>query len=69
MTNEEFSRLSSLAGWKNGALMDKSRDQDHSKGAVEQDQRNQGGNTSMIGQLGHRDEDVELKGADSDLSG
>jgi len=49
--------------------MDKSRDQDQAKGAVEQDQNNQGGNTSMNGQLGHRDEDVELKGADSDLSG
>jgi hypothetical protein len=48
---------------------DKSRDQDQGKGAVEQDQNNQGGNTSMNGQLGHRDEDVELKGADSDLSG
>jgi hypothetical protein len=47
----------------------KSEDQDHAKGAVEQDQNNQGGNTSMNGQLGHRDEDVELKGADSDLSG
>jgi hypothetical protein len=49
--------------------MDKSRDQDQAKGAVEQDQKNQGGNTSMYGQLGHRDADVELKGADSDLSG
>jgi hypothetical protein len=49
--------------------MDKSRDQDQAKGAVEQDQKSQGGNTSMNGQLGHRDEDVELKGADSDLSG
>jgi hypothetical protein len=36
---------------------------------VEQDQDNQGGNTSMNGQLGHRDENVELKNADSDLSG
>ncbi len=51
------------------APVDKSRDQDQAKGAVEQDQKNQGGNTSMNGQLGHRDEDVELKGADSDLSG
>jgi len=49
--------------------MDKSKDQDQGKGAVEQDQNNQGGNTSMQGQLGHRDEDVELKAADSDLSG
>ena len=49
--------------------MDKSKDQDQAKGAVEQDQKNQGGNTSMNGQLGHRDENVELKNADSDLSG
>jgi hypothetical protein len=49
--------------------MDTSRDQDQGKGAVEQDQKNQGGNTSMNGQLGHRDEDAELKNADSDLSG
>jgi hypothetical protein len=49
--------------------INKSRDQDRGKGAVEQDQTNEGGNTSMSGQLGHRDEDVELKNADSDLSG
>ena len=49
--------------------MEKSRDQDQGKGAVEQDQKNEGGNTSMQGQLGHRDEDIDLKGADSDLSG
>jgi hypothetical protein len=49
--------------------MEKSRDQDRGKGAIEQDQKNQGGNTSMNGQLGHRDEDSELKNADSDLSG
>jgi len=49
--------------------VDRSRDQDQGKGAVEQDQKNKGGNTSMNGQLGHRDEDVELKNADSDLSG
>ena len=50
-------------------LMDKSKDQDRGKGAMEQDQKNQGGNTSMQGQLGHRDEDAELKNADADLSG
>jgi len=49
--------------------MDKSRDQDQGKGAVEQDEKNQGGNTNMNGQLGHRDENAELKGSDSDLSG
>jgi hypothetical protein len=51
--------------------MDKSRDQDRGKGATEQNPQNQGegGNTSMNGQLGHRDENAELKNADSDLSG
>jgi len=49
--------------------MDKSKDQDRSKCATEQDQQNQGSNTSMQGQLGHRDEDTELKNADADLSG
>ena len=47
----------------------KSRDQDRGKGATEQDSQNQGGNTSMQGQLGHREEDAELKNADSDLPG
>jgi hypothetical protein len=49
--------------------MDKSKDQDRSKGAMEQDQQNQGANTSMQGQLGHRDDNEELKDADADLSG
>jgi len=47
--------------------MDKSKDQDKSKGAVEQDERNQESNTSLQGQLGHRDQDPRLKGADSDF--
>ena len=51
------------------AFTDKSGDQDRGKGAVEQDSQNVGGNTSMQGQLGHRDEDAELKNADSNLSG
>jgi hypothetical protein len=51
------------------APMDKSEDQDRGKGAMEQDSQNQGGNTSMQGQLGHRDDDPELKNADSDRSG
>ncbi len=46
-----------------------SKDQDRSKGAVEQDQQNEGGNICMSGQLGHRDADVDLKDADSHLSG
>jgi hypothetical protein len=46
-----------------------SKDQDRGKGAMEQDQNNEGGNTSMQGQLGHRDEDADLKDADSNLPG
>jgi hypothetical protein len=46
-----------------------SGDQDRGKGAVEQDSQNEGGNTSMQGQLGHRDENAELKNADSAFSG
>ena len=49
--------------------MDTSKDQDRGKGAKEQEQRNQGSNTSMQGQLGHRDENAELKNADADLPG
>jgi hypothetical protein len=62
MTHEEFTQIVSK-GTAQGS------DQDQGKGAVEQDQKNQGGNTSMNGQLGHRDENAELKAADSDLSG
>jgi hypothetical protein len=36
--------------------MHKSKDQDRGKRAMVQDQKNQGGNTTMQGQLGHRDE-------------
>jgi len=51
--------------------MDKSRDQDRGKGATEQNPQSEreGGNASMQGQLGYRDENAELKNADSDLSG
>ena len=69
MTHEELTRMANLGGREDSAATDKSRDQDRGKGAVEQDQRNQGGNTSMNGQLGHRDENAELKNSDSDLSG
>jgi hypothetical protein len=44
----------------------KHRDQDRGKGAVEQDEQNAGGNTSMQGQLGHRDQDDMLKSSDTD---
>jgi len=47
--------------------MDKSKDQDKNKGAVEQDEPNQQGNTSLRGQIGHRDQDPRLKDADSDF--
>ena len=62
MTHEEFTQIVSN-------VIERGTDQDQGKGAVEQDQNNQGGNTSMNGQLGHRDEHAELKNADSDLSG
>lgn len=42
-------------------------DQDRSKGAVEQDRPQEPGNTSMLGQLGHRDQDPLLKSSDSDF--
>jgi hypothetical protein len=45
----------------------KDKDQDRSKGAVEQDESNQGGNTSLQGQLGHRDQDPLLKSSDTDF--
>lgn len=44
----------------------KTADQDRAKGAVEQDEQNEGGNTSMRGQLGHRDQDDMLKSSDTD---
>jgi hypothetical protein len=47
--------------------MNAHRDQDKMKGAVEQEDREQSGNTSMSGQLGHRDQDPMLKDADSDF--
>ncbi len=43
------------------------RDQDRNKGAMEQEDRYQFGNSSMQGQLGHRDQDPMLKAADSDF--
>ncbi len=42
-------------------------DQDRSKGALEQDDRRDPGNTSMQGQLGHRDPDPLLKAFDTDF--
>jgi hypothetical protein len=43
-------------------------DQDRGKGAVEQDRPEEpSGNTSMQGQLGHRDQNPLLKSSDSDF--
>jgi hypothetical protein len=67
MTNEGPTRMTNDPEKKPAAH--KSRDQDECKGATEQDQSNEGGNTSMQGQLGHRDEDADLKDADSNLPG
>jgi hypothetical protein len=70
MTHEEFTRTTGDLGEQGERVSTQtSRDQDKGKGAVEQDQDNEGGNTSMTGQLGHRDENEELKDADSDLPG
>ena len=47
--------------------MTQHRDQDKGKGAVEQEDRKQTGNTSLDGQLGHRDQDPRIKDSDSDF--
>jgi hypothetical protein len=49
------------------AAMTGTRDQDRSKGAVEQEDRYQLGNSSMQGQIGHRDQHPMLKAADTDF--
>jgi hypothetical protein len=58
-------RVESAVVERRGQSMEKSNDQDRGKGATEQNPQNQGegGNTSMQGQLGHRDDDAELKNA------
>jgi hypothetical protein len=43
------------------------RDQDREKGALEQDDTQQHGNTSMRGQLGHRDQDPMIKQFDTEF--
>lgn len=43
------------------------KDQDRSKGAVEGEERDTSDNTSMQGQLGHRDQDPLLKSSDTDF--
>ena len=47
--------------------MKPTKDQDCGKGAVEQDNRNESTNTSMAGQLGHRDQDPLIKSNDTDF--
>lgn len=47
--------------------MKTTKDQDRTKGAVEQEEKDSSDNTSMEGQLGHRDQDPMLKSADSDF--
>jgi hypothetical protein len=47
--------------------MSKHKDQDCGKGAIEQEQRGQPSNTSLQGQLGHRDQDPLIKSNDSDF--
>ena len=42
-------------------------DPDAGKGAVETDDHSQSNNTSMPGQLGHRDQDSMLKSSDTDF--
>jgi hypothetical protein len=43
------------------------RDQDRGKGAIEQDDRKDPSNTSLSGQLGHRDQNLMLKASDTDF--
>ena len=47
--------------------MAQTKDQDRFKGAIEQDGPEQHGNTSLNGQLGHRDQDPLIKSADTDF--
>lgn len=43
------------------------RDQDESKGATEENLDNTPGNAGLQGQLGHRDQNSDIKDADSDF--
>jgi hypothetical protein len=47
--------------------MKTTKDQDFGKGAVEQESGDQSTNTSLGGQLGHRDQDPLIKSNDSDF--
>jgi hypothetical protein len=72
MTSEKFAGgASNAAKREDHSSTPNPRDQDSGKGAVEEDQNpnHESGNTSMQGQLGHRDKNSELKDADSNLPG
>lgn len=63
--NKTGSKKTDLKDDLDAALAD---DQDRGKGAVEQDRPQEPpGNTSMQGQLGHRDQDPLLKSSDTDF--
>jgi len=42
-------------------------DPDRGKGATEPDPHDHDGNAGLSGQLGHRDQDTRIKGADTDF--
>jgi hypothetical protein len=74
MTSDKFARSApNTAKREDHSSTPNPKDQDSGKGAVEenqnQDQTHEAGNTSMQGQLGHRDKNSELKDADSNLPG
>ena len=67
MTHKESTRMSRNP--QKTPRVHTSKDQDKGKGATERDENHQDGNAGMQGQLGHREEDAELKDADSGLPG
>lgn len=73
MTPEKVARnASNTAKREDHSSTPNPSDQDSGKGAVEDDQQDanhETGNTSMRGQLGHRDSNPELKDADTDFPG
>lgn len=76
MTSEKIARVTSNAAKREDhSSTPNPADQDSGKGAVEDDQypnqnqNHESGNTSMQGQLGHRDKNPELKDADTDFPG
>jgi hypothetical protein len=48
-------------------MADAKRDQDAGKGATEEQDNNTPGNIGMERQIGHRDQDSQLKDADTDF--